>query len=163
MTRIRQMGLALGLAALLAVPVVVPVEAYDPASTASINVDATGLGLRGYDPVAYVAAGAPQLGEEAITASHAGVTYRFASEDNRQAFLADPDTYAPQYGGFCQFGVALGKKLDGDPTVWRVADGKLYVYAYPDALKGFLKDVPGNTAKAQTNWPKIKDVAPQDL
>ena len=140
-----------------------PAFAFDESSTAAVNVDADGLGLRGYDPVAYVADGAPVEGLVDLTASHDDVTYRFESEANRETFLADPAQYAPQYGGFCQMGAALGKKLDGDPEVWRVADGKLFVYAYPAAKEGFLQDVSGNTSKADTNWPLIKDKAPKDL
>lgn len=140
-----------------------PAIAFDESSTASVNVDANGLGLRGHDPVAYFVAGKPVEGVEALTASHADVTYRFSSEANRDAFLANPAKYAPQYGGFCQMGAAVGKKLDGDPNVWRVDGNKLFVYAYPAAKEGFLKDAPGNTVKADNNWPEIKDKAPKDL
>ncbi|MEL6233497.1 MAG: YHS domain-containing (seleno)protein [Pseudomonadota bacterium] len=149
--------------ALVASPATGPALAFDEASTAPVNVDETGLGLRGYDPVAYFVENAPVEGKADLTASHADVTYRFASESNRALFLANPAQYAPHYGGFCQMGAALGKKLDGDPLVWRVADGKLFVYAYPAALEGFMKDVPGNTEKADANWPEIKDIAPKDL
>lgn len=150
---------ALGAAA-LAAPL--PLRAFDETSTAAINVDADGLGLRGWDPVSYQS-GAPRMGDAAFAAEHAGARYHFADAASRDAFLADPARFAPRFGGFCQFGVALGKKLDGDPQVWRVADGRLFVYAYPAAKEGFLKDVPGNTAKAEANWPGIRDVAPQDL
>ncbi|MGF1445011.1 MAG: YHS domain-containing (seleno)protein [Pikeienuella sp.] len=140
-----------------------PAFAFDETSTAAVNVDADGLGLRGFDPVAYFEGGAPSEGLAEITASHADVTYRFSSEANRAKFQEEPEKYAPQFGGFCQMGAALGKKLDGDPTVWRVADDKLFVYAYPAAKEGFLTDVAGNTEKADTNWPVIKDKAPKDL
>ncbi len=160
----KKLALAAGLAAALLMGAVsAPAFAFDETSTAAVNVDAEGLGLRGYDPVAYFAVGAPVEGLEAITASHADVTYRFASEANRDRFLENPAQYAPHYGGFCQMGATLGKKLDGDPEVWRVADGQLFVYAYPAAKVGFLKDVAGNTATADTNWPLIKDKAPNDL
>lgn len=156
--------LAAGLAtALMTGAASIPALAFDENSTAAVNVDAEGLGLRGFDPVAYFTAGAPTEGLATMTASHNGVTYRFASEANRSEFEANPEMFAPQYGGFCQMGATLGKKLDGDPNVWRVADGKLFLYAYPAAKEGFVKDVPGNTAKADTNWPKIKDTAPKDL
>lgn len=160
----RMLAFALGFAAaLLTTTISPPALAFDETSTAAVNVDASGLGLRGYDPVAYVTEGEPVEGEETLTASHADVTYRFSSESNRARFHEDPARYAPQFGGFCQMGAALGKKLDGDPEVWRVADGKLFVYAYPAAKTTFLNDVPGNTEKAETNWPQIKNKAPQDL
>lgn len=162
--KIRTVLLALGLAvALMTTGVSNTALAFDENSTATVNVDASGLGLRGFDPVAYFSIGAPVEGSADLTATHADVTYHFSTEANRERFLEDPAQYAPQYGGFCQMGAALGKKLDGDPGVWRVADGKLFVYAYPAAKEGFLGDVPGNTMKADTNWPQIKDKAPKDL
>lgn len=142
---------------------VAPALAFDETSTAAVNVDEHGLGLRGFDPVAYFTDGAPVAGNARLTADYAEVTYYFTSEENREMFLENPSQFAPQYGGFCQMGAALGKKLDGDPEVWRVNDGRLFVYAYPEAKEGFLEDVSGNTEKANANWPLIKDKAPQDL
>ncbi|MGF1528530.1 MAG: YHS domain-containing (seleno)protein [Candidatus Competibacterales bacterium] len=160
----KKLALAAGLAtALVMGSFAVPGYAFDENSTAAVNVDETGLGLRGFDPVAYITVGEPASGEETITASHEGVTYRFASEQNKAAFVENPSKFAPQYGGFCQMGASLGKKLDGDPEVWRVEGDKLFLYAYPAAKEGFMQDVPGNTVKANTNWPLIKDKAPKDL
>ena len=143
-------------AALLIGAGAVPAYAFDDSSNAEVNVDATDLGLRGYDPVSYISDGAPAIGSEDLTASQADVTYRFASE-------ANPAQYVSQYGGFCQMGAALGKKLHGAPNVWRAENGMLFLYAYPAAKDGFLKDVAGNTEKADTNWPLIKDKVPKDL
>lgn len=160
----KRLALAAGLAAALAAgAIAVPALAFDETSTAAVNVDENGVGLRGFDPVAYFTEGEPVAGDADVTASHADVTYHFASEANRDMFLENPEQFAPQYGGFCQMGAALGQKLDGDPEVWRVADDKLFVYAYPAAKEGFMQDVAGNTEKADTNWPLIKDKAPQDL
>ena len=113
--------------ALCAAIVPLAAHAYDENSTAAINVDAKGVGLKGHDPVAYFTAGAPTAGKAEFNAAHAGVTFLFASAANRDAFKADPAKYAPQYGGFCAMGVALERKLDGDPNAWRVVDGKLYL------------------------------------
>lgn len=137
--------------------------AYDPASTAAINVDKAGVGLRGYDPISYFVAGTPQMGTKQFSAAHKGVTYHFTSEDNRKKFAVMPDAFAPQFGGFCQTGVALLKKLDGDPTVWRVADGKLFVYVNEGAKAKFLENIPAHTVAADSNWPRIMDKAPKDL
>ena len=140
-----------------------PAFAYDPASTAAINVDKAGVGLRGFDPVSYFASGTPQMGAKEFSATHKGITYHFTSEDNRKKFAASPDAFAPQFGGFCQTGVALVKKLDGDPNVWRVADGKLFVYVNEGAKAKFIEDIPAHTVAADGNWPRIKDKAPKDL
>jgi hypothetical protein len=91
------------------------------------------------------------------------VTYRFASSANREAFLADPERYAPAYGGFCAMGVALGKKFDGDPKAWHIADGKLYLNLNPSVQKKWLEDVPGHNVKANANWPRIEDKTPKSL
>jgi YHS domain-containing protein len=137
--------------------------AYDITSTAPINVSSAKIALKSHDPVAYFTAGKPVLGSEQYSSEFEGATYRFSSAENLAAFKADPAKYAPQHGGFCRMGVALGKKLDGDPNLFRVDNGKLSVYSYPAALKGFNSDVAGNGAKADGNWPKIKDTAPKDL
>lgn len=82
---------------------------------------------------------------------------------NRHAFSAAPARYLPAYGGFCAYDVAVGKKLDVDPEAWRVVDGRLYSNLNKKVQKTWLEDVPGNIAKADTNWPEIKDRAPRDL
>lgn len=140
-----------------------PAFAYDPTSTAAVNVDASKLALRGYDPVAYFTTDAPIQGLAEFTAEHDGAVYHFASAANRDAFLADPAKYAPAYGGFCAMGAALNKKLDGDPTIWKIVDGRLYLNVHLDAAKRWQEDVPGNISKAEENWPKIKDKTPDSL
>lgn len=137
--------------------------AYDENSTAAINVDAKGIGLHGFDPVAYFTDAQPTAGQPGFTASHDGVTYQFASAAHRDAFKANPAKYAPQYGGFCAMGVALDRKFDGDPQAWRIVDGKLYLNVSKDVQKKWLEDVPGNLNKAEQAWPQIRDKTPKSL
>ncbi len=137
--------------------------AYDESSSSSVNVDAKGIGLRGYDPVAYFTVGAPTAGNGAFTASHNGVSFQFASAANRDAFRADPSKYAPQFGGFCAMGVVLEKKLDGDPDAWHIANGKLYLNVNKDVQKKWLQDVSGNNKKAEQIWPSIRNKTPKSL
>ncbi len=153
--------IALGMA--LAFTAVNPALAYDITSTAPVNVSAAKIALKSHDPVAYFTVGKPVLGSEKYSAEHEGAIYRFSSEENLKTFKANPAKYAPQHGGFCRMGAALGKKLDGDPTLFRVDNGKLSVYSYPAALKGYSGDVAGNGAKADAKWPEIKNIAPKDL
>lgn len=127
------------------------------AAGVEVNADASGLALHGYDPVAYFELGQPTSGDPALSARHGGATYLFASAAHRDAFAAAPDRYAPQYGGFCALGTAMGKKLDGDPTLWRIVDGRLYLNVNAQAQEVWLRDVPGNIAKADAIWPTIKD------
>lgn len=152
--------LSLGGAALLASN---DVQAYDESSPSALNVEASNVILHGYDPVAYFSAGKPTQGDAKFSVAHAGATYHFASAQNMKAFKANPAQYVPQYGGFCAMGAALGKKLDVDPAQFRVVDGKLYLNVNADVFKKWSEDVPGNIAKADANWPSIKDSAPSSL
>lgn len=140
-----------------------PAYAYDTASTSAINTEEGSVILHGYDPVAYFTSGVPTKGNAQFSTSHDGATYHFASEANRDTFVAKPEMYVPQFGGFCAMGAALGKKLDVDPMQFKVVDGKLYLNVNADVFKKWSEDVPGNIGKADTNWPVIKDKAPASL
>lgn len=137
--------------------------AYDEKSTSAINVDSKGVAVNGYDVVAYFTAAQPTPGQDAFHASYNGATYWFSSAANRDTFKQKPARYIPQFGGFCAMGVALEKKLDGDPTAWRIVDDKLYLNVNKEVQKKWLEDVPGNLTKAGENWPQIKNKAPQSL
>ena len=133
------------------------------AAGTEVNVTITGLALRGYDPVAYFTDGKPVLGDYTITAQQDGATYRFASEDHKALFLKDPDKYLPEYGGFCAFGTAKGVKVDGDPTVWKIVDNKLYLNLAPAVATRWDQDIPGNIKTANEKWTVVKDKAPSEL
>lgn len=152
-------ALALGAAALVTVT---SSYAYDETSTASINVDAQHVILKGYDSVSYFQ-GKPSPGDKGFAAEYEGATYYFASAENLKTFQGNPGKYAPQYGGYCAMGAALGKKLDVDPSQYKVVDGKLYLNVNADAFKKWSEDVPGNIAQADANWPLIKDKAGNTL
>ena len=126
-------------------------------STAAVNLDAKGLALRGYDPVAYFDSARPTKGLETIAAEHDGARYLFATEAHRRAFLANPSKYVPQFGGFCAVGTSFGEKVDADPETGRVIDGKLYVNFSKRVAVIFDKDVPGTIKRADANWPTVKD------
>jgi len=132
-------------------------------SPAAVNTDQQGIALHGYDPVAYFTAGAPAKGSTKFTANFDGARYFFASAENQRKFQANPAAYAPQYGGFCAMGVALHKKLDGDPNVWKIVDGKLYLNVNADVSVAWQRDIPGNLAKANDEWPAIKNATPASL
>ena len=128
-----------------------------------VNATVTGLALRGVDPVSYFTSGAPQDGDFAITEVHNGATYRFVSEENRDLFKQDPDKYLPQYGGFCAFGTAMGVKVDGDPDLWKIVDGKLYLNLSESIQERWNKDIPGFINTADGNWDGLKDADPSEL
>jgi len=123
---------------------------------AQSNLDASGLALKGYDPVAYFTEKKPQPGKPEFTARHEGATYRFASAANRDAFAAAPAKYAPQYGGYCAFGVASGYKAPIEPDAWTVVDGKLYLNYSQSVRSRWSRDVPGHIRSADANWPTVR-------
>lgn len=114
-----------------------------------------GVAVGGYDPVAYFTDGKPLKGRADLTLEHQGATWRFASEANRDAFRADPARYAPQYGGYCAWAVAEGYTAKGDPTAWRIVDGKLYLNYDASVQRTWEKNIPGNITRANANWPKL--------
>lgn len=128
-----------------------------PGSTSAINVDAQGVALGGYDPVAYFDTGRPAHGVETISASYGGARYLFASDAHRQTFLSDPKKYVPEFGGFCAVGTSFGEKVDVDPQTGKVVRGKLYLNNNPKAQAIFDKDTPGTISRAEQNWPTVKD------
>ena len=82
--------------------------------------------------------------------------WRFASAAHRDAFAAAPERYAPQYGGFCAYGVARGTRVDVDPTAWRIVDGKLYLNYSQSVNRTWLNDVPGYIRQADRNWVQLR-------
>ena len=134
--------LVLGFAAILTW--IVPSEAKDP------------LALTGYDPVSYFTGSKPAKGKAEFTADHRGQTYRFASAENRDAFSANPTQYAPQYDGYCAYGVSRGYKVGVDPLAYKVVDGKLYVNYSKSVQKTWSKDIAGYISKAEQNWSSLK-------
>lgn len=112
-----------------------------------------GLGAKGYDVVAYFTDKAAVQGSDQFTVPYGGVTWQFASAEHRDMFKADPAKYAPQYGGFCSWGVAQGKLFDVDPVNgWTVSKNKLYLNFNGDINKTFSRDVEGFVSKAERNW-----------
>lgn len=114
-----------------------------------------GVAINGYDAVAYFAEGEPVEGSSDFTHDWNGATWRFATAENRDKFAADPEAYAPQYGGYCAWAVSQGYTASTDPQAWRIVDGKLYLNYNLDVQKQWAGDIPGNISKADGNWPKV--------
>ena len=117
------------------------------------TVEGQGVALRGNDTVALADGLDVTPGHARFTAVHDGVAYYFASEETMQRFAADPERYLPRYGGFCAFGVAKGKKLDGDPRYADMVDGRLYLFLNAAVFEAYQQDKAGVLAKAEENWP----------
>lgn len=137
--------------AALALLTAAPVLASDLVNVAG----ASKIAVSGYDPVAFFTDARPVNGSPFISASYQGATYLFASEEHKKLFTESPGKYAPQYGGFCAFGVAIDKLFPVDITTWQVRNGKLYLNLNADILKKFNAEFDGNVAKADRNWPGL--------
>lgn len=84
-----------------------------------------------------------------------GATFRFASAANRDAFIADPEAYAPQYGGYCAWAAAQGYHAKGDARFWKIVDGKLYLNYDASVQRTWEADLADFIAAADQNWPLI--------
>jgi len=120
-------------------------------------------GVGGYDVVSFHTSKRPLRGNGHFVSVHDGTTYLFATMDHKQAFDTNPEKYLPAYGGYCAFGVSVGRKFVGDPEVWRIVDGRLYLNLDVKAQVLWLKDVPGRIQTADKNWKRIKNKSPQSL
>lgn len=130
--------------------------------TPGLNLNEDGFVLHGYDPLSYFD-GQPALGEDSITASHGGMSFKFSSEENKDRFMSSPEKYIPAFGGFCAFGVRMGSKFDIDPEVYEIRDGRLYVLLNRSTEDMWLEDFSRNIEIANRLWPSIKDIAPDKL
>ncbi len=119
----------------------------------AVNAD-QGIGLKGYDPVAYFINGAPTKGSEQYSLAWKGVTYRFVSAGNLEKFKADPEKYLPQYGGYCAYAMSLDRIADIDPSRWAIVNGKLYLNNGFVAEKLWSLNKNGNIESADRNWPQ---------
>ncbi|MEC8292553.1 MAG: YHS domain-containing (seleno)protein [Pseudomonadota bacterium] len=133
------------------------------AAGVDVNATTTGLALRGYDPVAYFTLGEPTPGDFQITSTYADATYRFVSEEHKAKFDANPEAYAPQYGGYCAFGTAMGFKFDGDPEVWKIVDGELFLNLSSGVQARWEEDVTGFIDTADVKWGEIEFKDPAEL
>ena len=138
-----------------------PRAAAAEASHRSFNLLGESVGLVGYDPVSYFpeGGGKPAKGLISVSTEHEGVTYRFASEAHKAAFLKSPAKYLPAFGGWCTWAVAeLGKRVDVDPESYVVKSGRLLVFYRDPALDTrakFLESPDAMLKKAEANWPAL--------
>lgn len=114
-----------------------------------------GLAIRGYDAVAYYQQAQPVKGSPQFSYAWRGATWLFANAENRARFQAEPERYAPQYGGYCAYAVSQGHTASIDPEAWKIVDHKLYLNNSKGVQKKWEQDVPGNIIKADKNWPDL--------
>ena len=118
-----------------------------------VSIDDAGRAIGGYDSVAYFTDGVPRPGDAAFTHDWNGATWLFATADHRDAFAADPERYAPQFGGYCAYAVSKGHAVMAKPEVWSIVDDKLYLNLGPGAQTRWQADLAVNIVRAVDNWP----------
>lgn len=141
------------LAAIAAAFVAIPATAATP--TPAVNVDAAGVAIGGYDPVAYFTEGRPVEGKAAHQLRYNGATWRFASAESLAKFKADPAAFAPQFGGYCAWAVSQGYIAPGDPEQWKIVDGKLYLNFNARAKELWEADQADAIKRGHANWPGV--------
>jgi YHS domain-containing protein len=133
------------------------------ASNIEVNANSNDLAIQCYDTVSYFTKGSPVKGSDKFTAAYNGAIYQFSTANNRDLFQSDPSKYAPQYGGFCAFGVTMNKKFDTDPMAWHIRGDKLYLNLNKNVQKKWVTDIPGYIETAQTNWTDIKGLTKEQI
>ena len=108
--------------------------------------------ISGYDPVAYFTEDMPVKGMKEFTTHWNNADWYFSSAENQASFEANPEKYAPQYGGFCAFGMSRGYAVSTEPDAWYIEDGKLYLNHNLAVRKTWLKDIPRYIEKANPVW-----------
>lgn len=123
------------------------------------NLESSGLAIQGYDPVAYFTMNKAIEGKKDLSANYNGVTYHFASKQNKDEFTRNPARYEPQFGGWCAFAMGKkGEKVEVDPETFKVLDGKLYLFYnkyFNNTLKSWNQDEARLKTQADRNWMKF--------
>ena len=140
----------LAVVACLAVPAGVHAE-----DVRLVNVDANGVILDGYDPVAFFTDGTPVQGSAAHQTLYRGATYHFASAEHKAMFDKEPAKYEPQFGAFCAYAVSVGRTAPIDVSTFSIVNGRLVVQHNARAVSLWTKDVQGNLKNADKYWPAV--------
>ncbi|NNC99250.1 MAG: YHS domain-containing protein [Gammaproteobacteria bacterium] len=128
-----------------------PVLAVDPTYTSLFSSHA----IKGYDTVAYFREGKPVKGEEQFSTKYNQATWLFASQENLDLFLGEPEKYAPQYGGYCAYAVARNTTASIEPELFTIVDGKLYLNYSKKINTKWLADKARFIGEADKNWPGL--------
>jgi hypothetical protein len=115
----------------------------------------TGLAISGYDPVAFYVDRKPVPGSPDFELAYGGAIWRFCNIGNRQAFAARPDIYMPQFGGYDPLGVAHGVAVAGNPSLWVIAGGQLFLFYDRARLQAFTADAEHISGEAEHKWPEV--------
>ena len=111
--------------------------------------------IGGHDAVSYFTEGEPRMGKARHHHFWNGAVWFFESAENKDTFAANPAAYAPQYDGYCAWAASQNYKRPGDPNVWQIEDGKLYLKVHEGAQKKWRTDIPTHISQGDENWVLI--------
>ncbi|MXN64958.1 YHS domain-containing protein [Stappia sp. GBMRC 2046] len=114
------------------------------------------IAIRGYDSVAYHTQGKPVKGDAHYSFEYNGAKWLFASAKNRDLFAANPEKFAPAYGGYCAYGAGNGYLVKTEPEAFSIIDGKLYLNYNVAVSEKFQADLQSRIELAEKNWPSLK-------
>ena len=117
----------------------------------------SGLGVNGYDLVSFFVNHRAQRGYIKHAVDYAGERWYFTNKRHAKVFRRDPERYLPAYGAHCAFGASRGYLVRGEPKAWTVHDGKLYLNYNRGVRRTWLKDIDNYIARADANWPQLRD------
>jgi hypothetical protein len=144
------------LLAMLGTPAWAPFAA-QAATTERVIVNRyTGLAIEGFDPVAYFVDARPMVGLPEFEASEGGAVWRFRNEGNRASFVAHPEVYGPQFGGYDPIDLARGVAFAGNPRFWLVIGERLYLFGREQSRDAFAASPERFLREASTRWPDIE-------
>jgi hypothetical protein len=142
--------------ALLPITLLFFIATYSQGQSSSYTTQ-NGVAIKGYDAVAYFTDNAAVLGVKQYSYIWQGAEWHFKNQAHLDAFKASPQKYAPQFGGYCAYGVSQNHKAPTEPTAFTIIDGKLYLNYNDKVKETWRKDTKNNIEKAQTNWVMLKD------
>lgn len=116
-----------------------------------------GVAIRGYDPVAYFKENTPVEGSKQFSYSWEGTEWHFKNQENLNAFKSNPEKYAPQFGGYCAYGVSEDHKSPTEPAAFTIINDKLYLNYNQQVKKLWMKDTKARIEKAESNWVELKN------
>jgi hypothetical protein len=149
--------IALGLLAGLGGPVALGSLALASTTERVVTNRYSGLAIEGYDPLAYFIDARPRVGLPDFEVSEAGAVWRFTNEGNRDSFIAHPDIYGPQYGGYDPVDLARGVPVAGNPLFWTVAGDRLYLFGREDTRDAFAANPAPYLKEARVRWPALEE------
>ena len=154
---------AAAIAVLVMLAIAIPLGDVSAAQKPQTNIDSNGVAAEGYDLVSYFVEAEPKEGSRKFNYSYQGATYLFSSAENVTLFKKSPEKYLPAYGGFCSYGVVLGKKFDVSPDAYRIVNNVLFLQLDKGTRLIWDENPEKNIEIGDRTWPSIKNIPANDL